>query len=81
MTASPAPPKAPVRLYTKAECKYCQQVKVHLAARGVTFEEIDIYETLDARAEVVRLAGRPVVPVLVQDGEITVGMDGLCCTC
>jgi glutaredoxin 3 len=68
---------APVLLYTRTGCPYCDTKRAELVARGVTVREIDVSARPQAVAEVLKLTnGRRVVPVVVQDGRVAVAPDG-----
>ena len=60
---------APIEIYTSPFCGYCRKAKSLLAARGVTFQEIDVVENPDARAEMIqRSGGRRTVPQIFAGG-------------
>ena len=64
-------------IYTKPGCPYCAAAKADLQARGVDYEEIDVYTSPGAREKLAELTGgRLVVPVLVEDGQVKVGFGG-----
>lgn len=66
-----------VVIYTKPGCPYCAAARNDLLARGVDFDEIDVHSSPEAGEEVARLTGGSmVVPVLVEDGEVSVGFGG-----
>jgi len=66
-----------VTIYTKEGCPYCAAAKKHYTDEGITFEEIDIYKTPGAQDKVTELArGQQIVPVIVEDGEVTIGFGG-----
>ena len=68
---------APVLLYTKTGCPYCEAKRAELAARGVACREVDVSERPEAIPELLKLTrGRRVVPVVVQEGRIEVAPDG-----
>ena len=41
----------PVIIYTKPGCPYCAAAKQDLEARGVDYDEIDVYTTPGAREQ------------------------------
>ena len=64
-------------IYTKPGCPYCAAAKSDLIARGVEYEEIDVYAAPGARDRLAELTqGTMVVPVLVEDGDVHVGFGG-----
>ena len=66
-----------VVIYTKPGCPYCAAAKNDLIARGVDYDEIDVYATPGARDTLAELTGGSmVVPVLVEDGDVRVGFGG-----
>lgn len=68
---------APVLLYTRTGCPYCDAKRAELAARGLTVREIDVGVRPQAVAELMKLTGgRRIVPVVVEDGRIAVAPDG-----
>ena len=68
---------APVLLYTRTGCPYCDAKRTELAARGVPIREINVTERPQAVAELMKLTGgRRIVPVVVEGGRIDVAPDG-----
>jgi glutaredoxin 3 len=68
---------APVLLYSRTGCPYCDAKRAELAARGLTVREIDVGARPQAVAELMKLTGgRRIVPVVVEDGRIAVAPDG-----
>lgn len=68
---------APVLLYTRTGCPYCDAKRAELVARGLTVREIDVGARPQAIAELMKLTGgRRIVPVVVEDGRIAVAPDG-----
>ena len=65
-----------VTIYTKTGCPYCAAAKEDLKKWNVRFEEINVYEKPEAKKKVVELAGRRLVPVIVDGNNITVGFQG-----
>ena len=66
-----------VTIYTKEGCPYCAAAKKHYAEQGISFKEIDIYDTPGAKDEVVKLTGgQRIVPVIVEEGKVTAGFGG-----
>ena len=65
-------------IYTKPGCPYCAAAKQDLEARGIGYQEIDVYTTPGAREELAELSGGAnVVPVIVEEnGEVRVAAGG-----
>lgn len=65
-------------IYTKPGCPYCAAAKQDLEARGVDYDEIDVYTSagaLDQLAEIT--GGMNVVPVVIEeDGEVRLATGG-----
>jgi glutaredoxin 3 len=68
----------PAVIYTKPGCPYCAAAKQDLEARGIDFDEIDVYMTPGAREELAELTGgMNVVPVVIEeDGEVRIAAGG-----
>ncbi len=68
---------APVLLYVIAGCPHCDALRAALAARGATVEEIDVGVRKQAIPELLKLTGgRRVVPVVIEEGRVSVAPDG-----
>jgi len=68
---------APVLLYTKTGCPYCEAERAGFVARGVELREVNLTERPDAVAELLKLTqGRRVVPVIVEGGRIAIAPHG-----
>jgi glutaredoxin 3 len=66
-----------VIIYTKPDCRFCEEAKRDLEERGVPYKEISIADNPEAEKEWMRLAGaHKIVPVLVTDGEVKIGFGG-----
>jgi glutaredoxin len=65
-----------VTIYTKPGCPYCAKAKEHYKSIGVDFAEINVYEVPGAKDKAIKLAGKALVPVIVEGDKITVGFDG-----
>lgn len=66
----------PVTIYTKNGCPYCSAAKERLANQGLKFIEINLSQYPDKIAELVSLSGHRKVPVIVDNGKVTVGLNG-----
>ena len=68
---------APVVLYTRTGCPWCDRKRGELTARGVGFREIDVAARPEIVPELLKLTGgRRLVPVVVDGGRIDVAPDG-----
>ncbi len=65
-------------IYTKPGCPYCATAKQELEARGVDYDEIDVYTSPGARDQLAEITGgMNVVPVIVEeDGEVRIAAGG-----
>ena len=69
---------AKVEVYSTSYCPYCMRAKALLTSKGVEFEEIDVTDDPELRAQMVKLAGgRRTVPEIFINGEIIGGCDEL----
>ena len=68
---------APVLLYSKTGCPYCDAKRAELAARGVAVREINVSERPEAVPELLKVTrGRRIVPVVVEGGRIEIAPEG-----
>lgn len=65
-----------VTMYTRNGCPYCKAAKEYFENQGVSFTEINFSNNPEKIDELVKLAGVRKVPVIVDDGKVTVGFDG-----
>jgi glutaredoxin len=65
-------------IYTKPGCPYCATAKQELEARGVSYDEIDVYTSPGAREQLAEITGgMNVVPVIIEeDGEVRIAAGG-----
>ena len=69
---------AEIEIYTTPLCPYCWRAKHLLEKKGLTFTEVDLWQELERRAEMVeRAGGRTTVPQLFIDGRAIGGSDEL----
>jgi len=66
---------AQVVIYTTNYCPYCTGAKALLRSKNVNFEEIDVTDNPDKRAEMERLSQRWTVPQIFIDGQSIGGYD------
>ena len=69
---------ATVEIYTSPLCGYCHAAKRLLAAKGVSFSEVDIAAQPERRAEMMQRAngGRTVPQIFIDDVHVS-GSDDL----
>ncbi len=57
-------------IYTKPDCPYCEQARVHYKAIGVPFTDYDAQTDPAHRADMLSFSGGdPTVPCFVEDGK------------
>jgi glutaredoxin 3 len=64
-----------VVIYTTSYCPYCTGAKGLLRSKNVPFEEIDVTDDPERRAEMERLSGRRTVPQIFIQGKPIGGYD------
>lgn len=68
----------PVLIYSKSTCPYCRRAKALLASKGISFEEVDLLDHPERRAEMIeRASGRTTVPQIFIDGAGVGGCDDI----
>ena len=66
-----------VVIYGKNSCPYTQAARDDYARRGISFEYVDVKKNAAALEQMlVFSAGRRAVPVIVDEGTVTVGFGG-----
>jgi glutaredoxin 3 len=69
---------ARVEIYSSMFCGYCARAKALLSRKGVAYEDIDVMEHPERRAEMrARAGGRNTVPQIFIDGVHVGGSDDL----
>jgi glutaredoxin 3 len=66
-----------IQMYTSDWCPYCSRARRLLQEKGVSFEEIDVDASPEARAEMVARSGRHTVPQIFVDDVHVGGSDDL----
>ena len=68
---------ANIKLYTKVGCPYCEAQRRELINKGIEFEEIDVRSSTAVLKEAIALSGgRRMVPIIVENGAVTVAPNG-----
>jgi len=64
-----------VKVYSTSSCPYCIRLKQFLKEKNITFENIDIASDNEKKEEMIKISGQMGVPVVVIDGDVTVGFE------
>lgn len=64
-----------VKVYSTPTCPYCNMAKDYLTSKNISFQNIDVSTDSKAAEEMVKLSGQMGVPVIVIDGQVSVGFD------
>jgi len=59
-----------IRLFIKPYCGWCQRAIRWLDERGIDYERVDVIADESAYAEMIRLSGNELAPVIQVDGQI-----------
>ena len=64
-------------IYTKPGCPYCAGAKDDMDQRGVAYDERDVTASSEVEAEALKWSkGARKVPIIVADGQASVGFNG-----
>lgn len=64
-----------VKVYSTPTCPYCTMAKEYFSSKNVSYQNLDVSTDQTALEEMVKVSGQMGVPVIVIDGEVTVGFD------
>ncbi|MCE9585077.1 thioredoxin family protein [Candidatus Nomurabacteria bacterium] len=64
-----------VEIYSTPTCHFCNLAKDFFKANNVSYTEYNVATDLEKRKEMVDKSGQMGVPVIVIDGQITVGFN------
>jgi len=64
-----------VKVYTTPTCGWCKKLKEWLKKKNVSYQELNVIESDQARDELIDKSGQISVPVTDIDGEIIVGFN------
>jgi glutaredoxin 3 len=64
-----------VTIYSTPTCHFCHMAKEFFKEKGVQYTEHDVLADMVKRQEMVDKSGQLGVPVIIIDGQITVGFD------
>ena len=59
-----------IRLFIKPYCPWCHKAMRWLDERGIKYETLDVIADDEAHAEMVRLSGQELAPVIDVDGRV-----------
>jgi monothiol glutaredoxin len=65
-----------VTIYVKEGCPFCKALKDDLDKKKIKYQEIDVVKNPEFQDKLLKLTNRKAVPVLVEDGKVTVGFGG-----
>ncbi len=68
---------ARIEVYTTPVCPYCVRAKRLLQARGIAYEEFDVADDPELRADIIERSGRRTVPQIFIDGDPIGGFEEL----
>lgn len=68
---------AEIKIYSRSWCSFCHRAKSLLDSKGLTYQEIDIEQQPQARAEMIELSGGHTVPQLFINQQAIGGCDDL----
>ncbi len=66
---------ASIKVYSTPTCPFCKRAKEFLKQNNFAFEDLNVAEREEIRAEMINKSGQMAVPVLDIDGEIILGFD------
>ncbi len=64
-----------VTIYSTPTCHFCQMAKEFFVEKHITYTNYDVASDAAKREEMITLTKQLGVPVIVIDGDITVGFD------
>ncbi|MEK9167985.1 MAG: Uxx-star family glutaredoxin-like (seleno)protein [Patescibacteria group bacterium] len=64
-----------VTIYSTPTCTYCRAAKEFFNEHNVKYAEHNVATDLEKRNEMIEKSGQMGVPVIMIDGELTVGFD------
>ncbi|MFC1951513.1 glutaredoxin family protein [Chloroflexota bacterium] len=64
-----------VVIYSTPTCPYCKRAKDYLTQKGIPYTDINVATDKEKTKEMIQKSGQMGVPVIMVDGEITVGFN------
>lgn len=65
----------PVSIYTTPTCHFCQMAKEFFKANNVSYNEFNVAEDQDKRAEMIEKSGQMGVPVIYIGDDLVIGFN------
>jgi glutaredoxin 3 len=67
-----------VVLFTTDHCSFCDRIKMLLARKGVSYDEVELpRDDMESRRQLVRITGRYTLPQVIVDGNPLGGWEDL----
>ncbi len=64
-----------VVIYSTPTCHFCKEAKSFFAEQKIEYTNYDVASDAKRRDEMINISGQMGVPVIVIDGEVSVGFD------
>ena len=64
-----------VEIYSTPSCHFCHMAKDYFKENNIAYTEYDVASNLEKRNEMIEKSEQRGVPVIIIDGELTVGFD------
>ncbi len=64
-----------VTIYSTPSCHFCHMAKDYFKENNVVYTEHDVASDVGARTEMIEKSGQLGVPVIIIDGDLSVGFD------
>ena len=64
-----------ITIYSTPTCHFCKLAKEFFAEKNIPFTNFDVSMDAEKRDEMIQMTGQLGVPVIVIDGDISVGFD------
>ena len=64
-----------VEIYSTPTCHFCHMAKEYFKENNIAYTEYDVASDMERRKEMVAKSEQMGVPVIIIDGELTVGFD------
>ena len=64
-----------VEIYSTPSCHFCHMAKDYFKENNIAYTEYDVASNLEKRNEMIEKSEQRGVPVIIIDGDLTVGFD------